>query len=140
MLKRMLACTAIVLAATAVHAQAPAAGRAEAGWQAVQAGDGERAAAVFREALTRDPRDATLHFGAGVAAHLLGLETDAVQSLRRALQLEPRLIAASALLGEIERHEGDVDAAIRTYEQALARAPGNPSLRARLDEWRNESA
>ena len=41
---------------------------------------------------------------------------------------------------EIERHEGNIDAAIRTYEQALARAPGNPSLRARLDEWRHESA
>jgi len=140
MWKPLLACAAIALASIPLHAQAPAAGRAEAGWQALQAGDGDRAAAVFREALTRDPRDATLHFGAGVAAHLLGLETDAVQSLRRAVQLEPRLIAASALLGEIERHEGSCDADRRTYDQALARAAGDPWLRARLDERGHESA
>lgn len=140
MLKCLLAYAAIAFASIPLHAQAPAAARAEAGWQALQAGDGDRAATVFREALTQDPRDPTLHFGAGIAAHLLGHETDAMQSLRRALQLEPRLIDASALLGEIERHEGDIDAAIRTYEQALARAPGNPSLRARLDDWRKESA
>jgi tetratricopeptide (TPR) repeat protein len=140
MLKRLLACTAIALVSIPLHAQAPAAMRAEAGWQALQAGDGDKAATVFHEALAKDPRDATLHFGAGIAAHLLGRETDAMQSLKRALQLEPRLIDASSLLGEIERHEGDIDAAIRTYEHALARAPGNPMLRARLEDWRNESA
>src|SRR5882672_230159 len=140
MLKRLLVGAAIALAVIPLRAQPPAAARAEAGWQALQAGDGDRAATVFRDALAKEPRDPTLHFGAGIAAHLLGHETDAMQSLRRALQLEPRLIGASALLGEIERHEGDIDAAIRTYEQALARAPGNPSLRARLDEWRKESA
>ena len=140
MLKRLLACAAIALVSIPLHAQAPAAARAEAGWQALQAGDGDRAATAFREALIQNPRDPTLHFGAGVAAHLLGHETDATESLRRALQLEPRLIGASALLGEIEHHDGEIDAAIRTYEQALARAPGNASLRARLGEWRKESA
>ncbi len=140
MLKRLLTCAAIAFASLPLHAQAPAAARAEAGWQALQAGDGDKAATVFREALIQDPRDPTLHFGSGIAAHLLGHETDALQALRRALQLEPRLIGASALLGEIEHREGDIDAAIRTYEQALARAPANPSLRARLDEWRKESA
>jgi tetratricopeptide (TPR) repeat protein len=140
MWKCLLICAAIALTAMPLHAQAPNAARAEAGWQAVQAGDGERAATAFREALIQDPRDPTLHFGAGIAAHLLGRDTDAMQALKRALQLEPRLIGASVLLGDIEHHEGDVDAAIRTYEQALARAPANPSLRARLDAWRNESA
>src|SRR5436309_3545200 len=83
MWKPLLACAAIALASIPLHAQAPAAGRAEAGWQALQAGDGGGAAAVFREGLTRDPRHATLPICAGIAAHLPGLETDAVQSLRR---------------------------------------------------------
>src|SRR5437016_7796240 len=90
MLKRLLACAAIALVSIPLHAQAPAAARAEAGWQALQTGDGDRAATAFREALIQNPRDPTLHFGAGVAAHLLGHETDAMESLRRALQLEPR--------------------------------------------------
>src|SRR5712691_1165298 len=140
MLKRLLACAAIGLTAISLHAQAPAAARVEAGWQALQAGDADKAATVFREALIQSPSDPTLHFGAGIAAHLLGRETEAMRSLRRALQLEPRLIDASALLGEIEHHEGEIEAAIRTYEQALARAPANVSLRARLDGWRKESA
>src|SRR5712692_9853513 len=106
MLKRLLTCAAIAFASLPLRAQAPAAARAEAGWQALQVGDGDRAATVFREALIQDPRDPTLHFGAGIAAHLLGHDTDAIQSLRRALQLEPRLIDASSLLGEIERHDG----------------------------------
>src|SRR5712691_13242943 len=111
MWKPLLACAAIiVLASIPLHAQAPAAARADAGWQALQAGDGDRAAIVFREALIQNPRDPTLHFGAGVAAHLLGHEADAMESLRRALQLEPRLIGASALLGEIEHHDGEIDA------------------------------
>jgi tetratricopeptide (TPR) repeat protein len=114
--------------------------QAEAGWQALQEGDGERAAAVFRETLTRNPRDPTLHFGAGVAAHLLGRESDAMTSLKRALELEPRLVDAAVLLGEIQHREGDIDAAIRTYERALKGAPANTHLRARLDAWRKESA
>ena len=98
MLKRLLACAAIALVSIPLHAQAPAAARAEAGWQALQAGDGDRAATAFREALIQNPRDPTLHFGAGVAAHLLGHETDATESLRRALQLEPRLIGVVVLV------------------------------------------
>jgi tetratricopeptide (TPR) repeat protein len=113
---------------------------AEAGWQALQAGDGDRAAAVFREALERNPRDPALHLGAGLASHLLGRETDATQSLKRALELEPKLVVASLVLGLIQYQSGDVDAAIHTYEKALTYAPANLEIRGNLDRWRKEAA
>jgi len=144
MIRHLLASAAVALtlmslmSLTPLGAQPPA--QAEAGWRALQVGDGEKAAAVFRDALTRNPRDGALHFGAGVAAHLLGRESDAMTSLKRALELEPRLIDAAVLLGEIQHHEGEIDAAIQTYERALARAPASLRMRARLDEWRKESA
>src|SRR5919106_1928518 len=74
----------------------------EAGWQALQSGEADRAALIFRQALERTPSDGVLHFGAGIAAHMLGRDRDARQSLKRALELEPRLKDAARLLGEIE--------------------------------------
>jgi hypothetical protein len=138
--KGVIACAAIVLLSVSPRAQAPTSARVEAGWQALQNGDAETAAAAFHAGLLVSPRDPSLHLGAGAAAHMLGREPEAVQSLKRALELEPRLTSASSLLGEIEHQEGEIDAAIRTYEQALSRSPANPGLRARLDEWRRESA
>jgi hypothetical protein len=130
---------AALLSVVAVRAtaQSPA---VEPGWQALQNGDADKAAAVFREALTLHPRDAVLRFGAGVASHLQGREEEALGQLQKAVQLEPRLTQASALLGEIAYHTGDLDLAIRTYEAALARAPESAALRQRLEIWRNEAA
>src|SRR5438445_9649079 len=96
---------AFACAAPAI-AQEPNDKAIEAGWQALQKGDGARAAAVFDEALKRHPRDPVLLFGSGVAAHLLGRDSDAADSLKRALDLNPRLTSASELLGEIEYLQG----------------------------------
>jgi tetratricopeptide (TPR) repeat protein len=109
------------------------------GWKALEAGDAGRAASLFHEELQRNPRDSITHYGAGVAAHMLGRERDATISLRRALELEPRLTDAARLLGELQYREGDVDDAIRTYEQALVHAPRDTEMQARLDTWRKEA-
>ena len=111
---RALVCTALGVAA--LHAQAPDE-RTQAGWQALQAGNADRAASLFYEAVTYHPREPYAHFGAGVAAHVLGREEDAMRSLARALELNPRLTEASLLLGDIQYHLGDVDGAVRTYEK-----------------------
>ena len=131
-----------VLLATAAHAgaQSPAPDPVDAGFQAIQSGDADKAASIFKSALARSPRDARLLFGAGVAAHLQGRERDAMSLLQQALQQEPRLTQASAILGEIAYHEGDLDLAIKTYERALAHAPANLGIRNRLEEWRGEAA
>src|SRR5262245_6713517 len=116
------------------------AAQAEAGFQALQSGDADRAAGIFQDALRRTPGDAALHFGAGVAAHLLGREGDAVVSLGKALELQPAFTSAAALLGEIEYRQGDIESAIRVYEAALKHAPANTEMRQRLEAWRKEGA
>lgn len=112
----------------------------EQGLAAIKSGDGERAASIFRQALEFHPSEGLLHFGAGIASHVLGREDDALRSLKRALELSPRLTDAAKLLGEIQYSAGDVDDAIRSYEQAVAQRPGDLEMRERLDVWRKESS
>jgi tetratricopeptide (TPR) repeat protein len=131
---------ALLLSTTGARAQMSVAQLAAAGWQAVENNEADKAAASFREALILRPRDPVLNFGAGVAAYMQGREHEASLLLQKAVELEPRLIEAAALLGEIEYREGDLDVAMRTYESALTRAPRNPAMKRRLEEWRSEAA
>ncbi len=133
--------TVLLLASPAgAQAQAPADPIIAAAWQALQRGDAETADTRFTEALQRNPKDPALIFGSGAAAHLLGHERDAAERFRRALDLNPKLTEAAVLLGEVQYLEGDLDAAIRTYEAALQTANGEqPLLRERLDKWRKEA-
>jgi tetratricopeptide (TPR) repeat protein len=112
----------------------------DSAWQAVDKGDGDKAASAFREALSMRPRDAMLNFGAGVAAHLQGRDQEATGFLQKALQLEPALVDASTLLGQIVYRQGNLDLAIKTYEAALQRAPRNSVLLQRLEAWRKEAS
>lgn len=126
---------------TTISAPAASQSRAEqAAVQALQDGDADKAASAFAEALEQSPRDPRLHFGAGVAAHLRGRDDEARQFLQRALELEPRFSAASALYGQLAYEHGDLDVAIRAYEQALKYAPMNGVMAARLKAWRDEAA
>jgi len=123
---------------------APVAGQSltpvESGVLALQAGDFDKAASIFGDALRRNPRDPSLHLGAGLAAHYLGRDDEARTFLTRALELEPRFTMASAYLGEIVYEQGDVESAIRIYEQALKYAPTNAAMRERLKAWRDDAA
>ena len=136
----VIACAGVASALLSLHAQSTVAAQAEAGWRALGAGDSATAARIFFEALSRSPRDAQLNFGAGVAAHLLGRDRDAVESLRRAVELDPKLVEASGLLGQIHYGQGELDAAIAVYEQALAQTPWNRTLQSKLEEWKKEAA
>src|SRR5437762_9460853 len=130
----------LVLSTVSVPAQSSVAQLAESGWRAVQKGDADTPATSLRAALMMRPRDPVLNLGAGVAAHLQGREQDAVQFPQTAVELAPRLTEASALLGEIAYHQGDLDFAIKTYEAAVTHAPRDPALKQRLDAWRSEAS
>src|SRR5687768_553973 len=78
---------------------------ARAGWDAIQRGDGEKAAAAFRQILAANPRDVRALTGAGIAAHLLGREDQAISSLKKALQVDPDNVQALYLLGPIRSEE-----------------------------------
>jgi len=128
----------VTLASLPLHAQSVDESL-EAGFAALQKSDADRAATAFRRALSAEPENPVALYGAGAAAELQGRDTDAIAFLKRALQFEPRLLAAAALLGEIAYHQGDLAFAIKTYESALALSPGNVQLRERLATWRSEA-
>ena len=118
--------------------RAHTAGRA--GWDAIRDGRHQDAAEAFALAIDAEPRDPSLHFGAGLAAYLLGRPTVAQQSLERALALAPSLTAASLLLGDILYRGSDISGAIRIYEAALQHAPSDKTLNTRLESLRREAA
>jgi tetratricopeptide (TPR) repeat protein len=127
---------------TPVSAQPAPSEALDKGFQALQSGDAASAASIFREALTRHPRDPQLLFGAGVAAGIQGQDQDAIAFLKQALQIEPQLVQAAVFLGELLYRQGDLDLAIKTYERALPGAPPSVAvaMRGRLTAWREEVA
>jgi tetratricopeptide (TPR) repeat protein len=108
-------------------------------WAALERGDASKAAAIFRDALDRSPRNPALHFGAGYAAFLLGRTDAAVSSLKKAIEYRPDFAQALALLAQVAYSGGDLDLAIRSLEKAAALVP-DPRLQQQLDQWRRESA
>lgn len=117
--------------------QRPHAG--DAGWRAIRANQLTEARDLFSEALRSDPRDVRALLGAGLVAHLLGRSDEARLHLTAALQLNPALLEASLLLGQILYRQGDLAGATYVYEQALSHAPGEPILTQRVEAWRREA-
>jgi tetratricopeptide (TPR) repeat protein len=111
-----------------------------AAWEAMRSGKLDEATRLFADAIARRPEDARLRLGAGVAEHLQGREEAARRSLSEALRLNPKLTAASILLGDITYRQGEIQTAISTYEDALTLAPNIPQLQRKLEEWRKEAA
>jgi tetratricopeptide (TPR) repeat protein len=137
-----LAALLITWSVTSVAAQTATSDALDKGFQALQGGDAARADAIFREGLTRRPRDPQLLFGEGIAAHLQGQDQEAISFLKQALQIEPGLSPAAALLGELLYRQGDLDLAIKMYERALPGAPPSVAvaMRGRLSAWRDEAS
>lgn len=134
--------TACILVLTAsqpaLHAQSTVVELNDAGWKALRDGYVDRAVRYFGEALTLRPNDPVLLLGAAAADHARGEQRQAMVRLQRALEINPRLTAASRLLGQIAYSEGEQDLAIKTYEKALTFAPNDPVLTAELDKIRHE--
>ena len=135
---RLVICMGLVLSSGIARAQSPDE-LSTAGWRAIDS-DPDDAAAKFSEALSIRPRDAGLHLGAGAAAYQLGRIADATRSLQKALEIDPTLVVASRLLGEIAYKDGDVPLAIRTYERALIHAPQSGEIIGRLERLTGEVA
>ena len=113
---------------------------ARAGWDAIQRGDGEKAAASFRAVLAANPGDVRALTGAGIAAHLVGRADQAVSYLKRAVQADPEFVQASYVLGQIAYGQGDLDLAIKSYERVVKIAPGNRDVYQTLEAWKKEAA
>lgn len=113
---------------------------ARAGWEAIQRGDGEKAASSFRAVLAANPADVRALTGAGIAAHLTGRHDQAISFLKRAVQADPSFLQASYVLGQIAYSQGDLDLAIKSYERIVKLAPGNQDVYQKLEAWKKEAA
>src|SRR5919198_4231006 len=109
-----------------------------AAWEALGKGQTREAATAFRDAIARDPKNARLHLGAGIAAMLERRDQDARDAFEAALALDAKLTEARARLGLVQYRMGDPAAAIRTYEVLVADAPDDKEAQATLDRWRRE--
>ena len=130
----------VLLSAGAAGQRRTPAQIAREGWNALNGGRAQDAAAAFEEALKQEPREPTLLLGAGLSAHLLGQSDNARRYLLDALKYDPALTAASLLLGEILYRTDDLSGAIQTYESALPHAPDNRIIVTKLEAWRKEAA
>lgn len=135
----LLSCVLIAQSDKAL-AESQGAAFARAGWEAIQSGKIQEAARAFDEAIAANPKEATFYLGAGLAAHLQGQAAQAREALQTALRFNPKLTAASLLLGEIAYRAGDLEAAIKTYEEALSTAPDQLQITSNLERWRKEAA
>jgi hypothetical protein len=136
----MIAALALLLLTAQAPAPTTADGWSAAGWRAIRAGQAEEASAHFVRALRLNGSDPIALLGAGTAANMRGRADEARLHLTSALRTQPSLTPASLLLGEILYREADLHGAIGVYELALARAPGDARLTARLETWRREAA
>ena len=118
----------------------PASGPVHDAWRALNDGDLDRADALIDAAGRTEPKNPLVHLARGLVAQQRGQSEEAVDALTRALKLSPKLTPASLVLGELLYERADLAGAIRTYEAALAAAPGELRLAARLDRWRQEAA
>jgi len=135
-----LVAASVSASAQSVSLVVPPAGAARDAWQALEDARYADAAAAFNRALAAKPDDATLLLGSGIVARRLNQTSKAKDAFTRALQVNPALTPASQLLGTMLYEAGDLEAAIRVYEAALVRTPGQPQMQARVEEWRKEAA
>ncbi|HSL24236.1 MAG TPA: tetratricopeptide repeat protein [Vicinamibacterales bacterium] len=138
-MRAILAFAAIVFVCSLGGASAQPGPPAPDAWEALRRGDASKAAALFRAALERDPYNAVLYYGAGLAAVTLGRTNDALAAFRRALEQEPRFTEAALALGQLAYQSGDLDLAIKSFERAQNLAPHDARIREQLERWRSEA-
>ncbi len=109
-----------------------------AGWDALAAGQTKVAVESFRQAIAADPRNARLYLGAATAAYVERRDADAKTALERALELDPGLARARALMGQVRHRSGDLLGALREYDALIKATPNDKDAQATIERWRRE--
>lgn len=93
---------------------------------------------AFTRAAALQPGDASLCFGAGVAAFMLGQNDVAQIRFECALALKPNYLPAAEWLADLHYRAGRLHEAIAIYETARLRSPAGRALEEQLRIWRKE--
>jgi tetratricopeptide (TPR) repeat protein len=113
---------------------------ARAGTAAIETRRFGDALEAFTKAAAMRPKDASLCFGAGIAAFMLGRNDVAQSRFECALALDPGYLAAAEWLGDLHYRAGRLQEAISVYEAARLRSSGGRELQEQLAHWRKEEA
>jgi tetratricopeptide (TPR) repeat protein len=131
-----------MLAATVCAADACAAADAtalaRAGTAAIESGRFGDALQAFTQAAWMQPEDASLCFGAGIAAFMLGQDDVAQSRFECVLAINPGFLPAAVWLGDLHYRAGRLSEAISIYEAAAQRSRLSRDLQQQLDEWRKQ--
>jgi len=92
----------------------------------------DRAATALERAQALDPKNPTYHLISAQMAARRGDVTTARESLESALQMKRNFTEALFLLAEIERAEGNIQAAIETTQAITRLEPDNPARQYQL--------
>jgi tetratricopeptide (TPR) repeat protein len=111
-----------------------------AGTQAIEDQRFGDALDAFTRAAAMKPGDASLCFGAGVAAFMLGQDELAQTRFECALSRNPSYLPAAVWLGDLHYRAGRLRDAISIYEAARLRSPGDREMEKQLASWREELA
>jgi hypothetical protein len=138
----LIAPALLVLAVTLAAAEPRAAGDpialAREGAAAIEDRRFGEALEAFTAAAAMRPADASLCFGAGVAAFMLGRNDVAQTRFECALALKPDYLPPAVWLGDLHYRAGRLHDAISIYDTARRRYPGQRGLQQRLADWRKE--
>ncbi len=93
---------------------------------------------AFTRAAAMQPGDASLCFGAGVAAFMLGRNDEAQARFERALALNPKHLPAAMWLGDLHYRAGRLREAIAIYETAQQQTTARRELQEMLASWQKE--
>jgi Flp pilus assembly protein TadD len=102
--------------------------KVQKGMDAIQHQDFAAAKSVLTEATSEAPKDPQAAFYLGVACEGLGDSASAETQYRKALDLDPKLVDASANLSALLMDAGKTKDALPIIEQALKLAPKHPDL------------
>ncbi len=106
------------------------------GTAAMEAGDLERAVALFSTAVERAPRFAEAWNKRATARYLMRDFAASVDDIRRTLALEPRHFGAVSGMGLIFLERGDLRGALDAFERVLEIHPQSPSARVHVQHIR----
>src|SRR5207237_5857113 len=115
---RLLAALVLLSSGSAQSADSDAAQLATA-LQEQRAGNTDKAIALYREILQRDPKSAEAHNWLGVALAEKANLPEAIAEFRKAVALDPKLGRGWTNLGSALARSGEVQASVGAFRRAL---------------------